>query len=903
MTIKSLFILFFCLSATGASWSQQLSPAQQAELEHLSREAQAELTKALDPGHMARLFDEQIQEARKSGTTPAQIKALESAKTDALRQLRANRQEAARQNTQADSEPAPTDTPDKAGVNSVGALKNRLTHPVPVIYDEQEGRYSHIPRAFRVYAEAKLTPEKWVAFMHQQYGVTLREKGRFGTKQTPVLQYEQLHKSYVVRLARYSITLDSTGYVNRASGTLFALTAPDPGPATTQTLLLALRRATQQPTLPLLTDPLPSQRPPAYAQAEAPMWVPTNLEPTAKQTVLTRPFTVTTPGQVVRWYLDAQTGRVVASENRLFDCTPPAPRKAVRRMVSTFHSGRKAVTLEPVYYNNKPSFYLADSSETPAVVVLSPENETSAQHTDTSLTDAKLRVRGDFDALYGLRRAATYFKTMGINSFDDAGTTIRATAFDRVNASYSPSTKQFYFGMYEGKPLLTLLVAGHEFTHGVSDHYTDFVARGEPGALHESIADMLGRAIEQQVMGGNWVILDEVVPNGLRSMSDPKTLKHPDTYGETFWANPGNLKVDEGGVHINAGIGNRWFYLLVNGGKGQNDLKHSYDIQTTIPIHELTKLVLTTLPKLGPTSGYDDFCRETIATAEGQYGECSKRTHTIKQAWYAVGVLDDPPVPCSGWSFDMVASNGTEQQVTRFYFRGDSAVAVTRTPDGILKSFARRSSPTMTAVVQNTDGVNVTELPKSITPVVKQAVEETLPALEVAMSAELEKARTERNTLGTSPERRATLDKGIPVMEKFLRDLKQGRAEAQKTLDTLQQGEVPVSAMTFWETRQVRRNFDKQHIKAYQKYENKYEASKYVMQNGIYWWSTTRIPLRMSDLMIMIPYSPVTQMRNGLDHWLRGFPLDYLGMFKIKNIREHVPVNFDALFSTAPVFQ
>lgn len=907
MIYRYLFIIWFLLIGVESVRAQQLTPAQQAELDEAARKAKAEFEKIMDPAYVSRLFDEQIRDARKNGASPELIRELEQAKQDALKQLRADKAEAARQKNQPAPEPADNTTTDKAETDLMASLKNRLARPdtvLPVMYDQQEGRYSEIPAAFRVFAEAKLTPEVFVAFMKKTYGVTLREKGRFGTKQAPLIQYEQLHESYALRLARYSATLDSNGYVTRASGTLFTVTSPAVRPTTPQALLPALRQATKQPSLPLLAEPLPPDRPNLYAMAESPLWIPPNLTP-GPPMVLTQPFTVRTTTDVVRWYLDARTGQVVASESRIFNCRPPLPKGSVRRIANTFHSGRKGVGVAPMRYGDKPGFFLADSSETPIVVVLSPTLKTIPQHTiDTTLSDAALRTRGDFDALYGFRQAASYFKALGMNSFDGAGTTIRATTYKDANACFDPNEKQFFFGMYQGKPLLSLLVAGHEFTHGVSEHFTDFVSSGEPGAIHESIADMFGRAIEQQNLGGDWVLLEEVKAGGLRNMANPKALQHPDTYGEKFWAEPSNLEVDKGGVHINAGIGNRWFYLLVKGGKGQNDLKHPYDVSQTLPMQQVTRLLLATLPKLSPVSGYDDLCRETIATCEAQYGECSKQTETIKQAWYAVGVLDDPPVPCKpGWSMDMVMKAEGQRQVIKLYFKGDSSVSVTRTPDAIIKTFTRKSSPFINTVFQDQDGLHTATMPKDIMGYVRNVTDNVMPAVEVLYEQQIKEARAELANPETSPERRADIRRGLPVVEQQLQQFRAGAAEIKREQAELEVGNIPKTDLQFWETRKARRDFDKQHIKATQLYQSKYLAKKYVMPGGIFWWTTAQIPLRMSDIMQSSVMIPVSQMQNGLDHWLRGFPIQYHEIFQIQNIREAAPPNFDRLFSTTPVFE
>lgn len=435
------------------------------------------------------------------------------------------------------------------------------------------------------------------------------------------------------------------------------------------------------------------------------------------------------------------------------------------------------------------------------------------------------------------------------------------------------------------------------------------VYQGESGALDESIADMFGTCIEHTLLGGNWVLDEEiwVSRGGIRSMANPPAKGDPDTYAEDNWADTASPK-DDGGVHTNSGVGNKWFYLLIKGGKGQNDLKYAYDIKPTFSYAQMSRLLISTLFRLSPRASYDDFCRETIATAENQFGPCSEQVTSVKKSWYAVGVLDDPPTPCKpGWTMDMVMKSEGQRQVIKLYFKGDSSVAVVRTPDGIVKTFSQKSSPVINFVLQNDEGLNTGTVPKDITGFMRNAVDNVMPAVEALYQQQLDEARAELRNPDTSPERRADIRRGIPIVEQQLQQFRAGAAETRRNQEDLEAdlkaGSIPKSDLQFWQTRKARRQFDKDHIKANTLYQGKYAARKYVMPGGIYWWTTPEIPLRLSDLMQSSLIIPAALIQNGLDHWLRGFPIEYMGVFQIQNIQETSPPNFDALFSTAPVWQ
>ena len=63
----------------------------------------------------------------------------------------------------------------------------------------------------------------------------------------------------------------------------------------------------------------------------------------------------------------------------------------------------------------------------------------------------------------------------------------------------------------------------------------------------------------------------------IRSMQNPNTLSSPDTYLGEYWIDT-KQSYDNGGVHFNSGVQNYWFYLLSEGGSGENDDGISYQV-------------------------------------------------------------------------------------------------------------------------------------------------------------------------------------------------------------------------------------------------------------------------------------------------------------------------------------
>ena len=116
-------------------------------------------------------------------------------------------------------------------------------------------------------------------------------------------------------------------------------------------------------------------------------------------------------------------------------------------------------------------------------------------------------------------------------------------------------------------------VATHEFTHGVTEFTSGLIYQDESGALNEAFSDMLGNSSEFYAKRNgldpkadpDWQIGEDVYlpeENGFRNMADPAEDGDPDHYSERYTG-----KKDNGGVHINSGIPNHAYYLVVNGGR------------------------------------------------------------------------------------------------------------------------------------------------------------------------------------------------------------------------------------------------------------------------------------------------------------------------------------------------
>lgn len=204
-------------------------------------------------------------------------------------------------------------------------------------------------------------------------------------------------------------------------------------------------------------------------------------------------------------------------------------------------------------------------------------------------------------------------------------------------------------------------VVAHEFTHGITHYTAGLDYSNESGALNESFSDIFGTVVQAIMLEQtytDWIVGDRI-PNtstGERSLKDPNdygthwsgqydnnghpiyALGQPAKYHGQYWCNcPGGI--DNGGVHINSGVQNHWFYLLSYGSS-------SLGIQG-IGMMKAAKIAYSALTNdLIPSSEYINSSLATIKEAGVLFGSCSQEQKSTVKAWTAVGIYSS--IDCSG---------------------------------------------------------------------------------------------------------------------------------------------------------------------------------------------------------------------------------------------------------------
>lgn len=887
-----LMVMFLGLSVEVLA-QQKPSKQQQAELDKAVKEAEAEMAKLKDPAYINKMFDDQIKEFKAKGqATPELLREFEKARAEMLKMAKGVGAPAPAQ-PEEPSEPTETVSP----------APKPVEQPVPTNFDEVESPYSKVPSSFQFYRESEVTVETFAAFMQKKYGVQVRKQETVALPTgSKITTFQQFIEDYPVFGAYFKVRHESNGKALFASGDAFdgemmSKVALKPSFSKEKSIQVVVSKVTTVTTAP------------KYEQL---LVIPERLMPSSRKFQLVHQIS----HDDILYFVDAQSGQIVHRLNHRSFCwhsKSTDDHKSIAQINTNYYGFQKIKT----FYDKDTKMYMLSSHDTPYVVVIDT-NQKVPTRSDNEWNRGEYRVKGILDAAFSGQKVVEFYQSqLGQSSFDNKGTQVGIRRVPREwkehyrNAFWSKDHNLIYFGYINGNPLATVDIVGHEFTHGLVSYTANLLGQSESGALNEGIADMLGTAVEHwaQVKTPDWLIASEVILGGIRNMKSPKTLtdterKGPNTYEGEFWIDTNGCvpseENDDCGEHINSTVASHWFYLLSEGGKGTNDHKQMYNIEKGIGIQKAAKLVYQTLFSLTPYTNFERFAEATVKTAEQMFGKCATETHRVKHAWYAVGVFEDAPARCMDLTFDWTYDPEPDKAI-RFYVKGDSIVSVARTEEGWVKTYSERNSAFMHIVSKDEEGVKNLTLPKNWAGTIYNKMEEIEPVMEEMNEEALEKAKAELRNPATSPERKAELKEVIPQVEKYLAEGRKAADETKKNLKELSDGTHLTSEAVFWGGRKGKREFDKENIKGSYLYQGKYVAKRYVLKGGISWESTTEIPLRLSDLGLFVPLN-TGQLRMGVDHFMRGFPLKMFGGVSARNIKETIPANFNTLFSPSPVF-
>jgi thermolysin len=352
------------------------------------------------------------------------------------------------------------------------------------------------------------------------------------------------------------------------------------------------------------------------------------------------------------YFIDAHTGEVVWNYDNLQTGTG-----------NSLYSGTVSITTSSV----GSTFYMEDLTRRMGTFNFNNGTSSAARFTDTNDVWDTTTQRAGVDAHYGAAATYDYYKNVhgrnGINNNNGPGSVTAAAnsgislVASRVhyssnynNAFWNGTTMTYGDGNGTTfSPLVTLDIAGHEMTHGVTQYTANLTYSGESGALNESMSDVFGAMVERYARGGvinadTWKVGEQCYTpaNGtgdaLRYMDNPHAASNggytadddPDHYSERYTGS-----ADNGGVHINSGIGNKAFYLVAVGGTHHL----SGTTVTGIGANDAEKIwyrALTTY--MTSSTNFAGARTATLNAATDLFGATSTQYNTVSTAWCACGV-------------------------------------------------------------------------------------------------------------------------------------------------------------------------------------------------------------------------------------------------------------------------
>jgi len=325
------------------------------------------------------------------------------------------------------------------------------------------------------------------------------------------------------------------------------------------------------------------------------------------------------------WYfVDAHTGGIIKSDNLI--CDDVAYGTAV-----TQYSGTRTIATDSLAPN---SFRLEDFTRGNGVITYAGPGGT------TDYYDSDNYWSGDqppIDCQFGAQATYDYYwNHFGQSGLDGSGYNLIAYAHDGlyVNAFWTGTDAHFGDGdnLTYG-PLTDAMVVGHEFTHGVTQFHSALVYSCESGGLNEGYSDIFGQAIdwENNPSTASWFVTGHNTGTPFRNMANPKEFSNPNCVGGDFWG----TCIDP---HYESGVVNYWYYLLVEGGSGTNDLGNGYDV-IGIGFDDATAIAYrTNCIYLTANATYQDAGDYSEQSALDLWGDCTPQIIQCTNAWYACGV-------------------------------------------------------------------------------------------------------------------------------------------------------------------------------------------------------------------------------------------------------------------------
>jgi zinc metalloprotease ZmpA len=263
------------------------------------------------------------------------------------------------------------------------------------------------------------------------------------------------------------------------------------------------------------------------------------------------------------------------------------------------------------------------------------------------------------DAAYGHAMTWDFYQGLGRNGIANDG----RGATSRVHSGTGPFGIFYnagwnddcfcmtYSRLLDGNnpPLLSLDVAGHEMTHGVTSNSAGLIYSGESGGLNESTSDIMGSMVERFADNAadtpDYLIGEQMfsAATPLRSMVKPSS---DGKSADCYYAGVGQID-----VHYSSGVANHFFYLLAEGSQpaggpasptcraGDTRVATGSAALQGIGAADATKLFYRALTVyMTSNTNFGDARSATLKAAADLFGSGSTQAQRVGDAWSAVNV-------------------------------------------------------------------------------------------------------------------------------------------------------------------------------------------------------------------------------------------------------------------------
>ena len=255
------------------------------------------------------------------------------------------------------------------------------------------------------------------------------------------------------------------------------------------------------------------------------------------------------------------------------------------------------------------------------------------------------------DAHYGVTLTWDYYQQVhGRNGIANDG----VGAYNRVHYSTNYANAFWDDGCFcmtygDGNasiyPLVSIDVAGHEMSHGVTSRTAGLIYSGESGGLNEATSDIFGTMVEffaaNAVDTPDYLIGEKLFKAGgaIRDMVNPSS---DGTSADCWYSTVGSLD-----VHYSSGVANHFYYLLAEG------TTNGSPSRTCVAGNTKTATGTGTLVGIGrakaekiwyraltvymtSSTNYAAARTATLAAATDLYGAGSPEVNAVAAAWTAV---------------------------------------------------------------------------------------------------------------------------------------------------------------------------------------------------------------------------------------------------------------------------